>query len=193
MATTTVEAGGVEFVVAPLGGAAGGTRLVIVKPPEAIGAYRDLLARHDRSHMVELGIGYAAASPSTRSPPTRAAHRRRVPRSAPRPRDRRRLPSLCSTTFEVVFPHLRPGGDYVIEDWNHDHVTRRMLQDALFGDPSSPLHDWANEMMAGRIASGHDNQIGLTAIARRSLQRPAGVDDEPVRPLSRLVAQLAGC
>ena len=38
-------------------------------------------------------------------------------------------------TFEALFPFLRPGGLYVIEDWNHDHIASRLIADAL-SDPS---------------------------------------------------------
>ena len=38
-------------------------------------------------------------------------------------------------SFEVLFPRLRPGGLFVIEDWNHQHLVTRALA-AKLGDPS---------------------------------------------------------
>jgi predicted O-methyltransferase YrrM len=38
-------------------------------------------------------------------------------------------------SFETLFPRLRPGGLFVIEDWNHDHLLGRIVAAAL-ADPS---------------------------------------------------------
>jgi predicted O-methyltransferase YrrM len=38
-------------------------------------------------------------------------------------------------SFEVLFPRLRPGGLFVIEDWNHQHLVSRALA-AKLADPS---------------------------------------------------------
>jgi predicted O-methyltransferase YrrM len=38
-------------------------------------------------------------------------------------------------TFETLFPRLRPGGLFVIEDWNHEHLLGRAVAAAL-DDPS---------------------------------------------------------
>jgi predicted O-methyltransferase YrrM len=42
------------------------------------------------------------------------------------------------TSFEALFPRLRPGGLFVIEDWNHEHLASRALAEALT-DPSPEL------------------------------------------------------
>lgn len=39
-------------------------------------------------------------------------------------------------TFEVLFPRLRPGGVYLIEDWNWDHLLARGLAAAIAGEAS---------------------------------------------------------
>lgn len=52
---------GVEFRIAPLGGFAITDHLVVVKPPDAIDAYRRLLERFDHPRMVELGIAYGGS------------------------------------------------------------------------------------------------------------------------------------
>lgn len=41
------------------------------------------------------------------------------------------------TAFETLFPLLRPGGFYVIEDWNADHIIADHF-DTVLADPSSP-------------------------------------------------------
>jgi len=38
-------------------------------------------------------------------------------------------------SFETLFPRLRPGGLFVIEDWNHDHLLGKIVAAAL-ADPS---------------------------------------------------------
>ncbi len=42
-------------------------------------------------------------------------------------------------SFEVLFPRLRPGGLFVIEDWNHEHLLGRAIATAL-ADPNSDMH-----------------------------------------------------
>jgi len=83
----------------------------------------------------------------------------------------------------VLFPRLRPGGEYVIEDWSSDHWLRAVLVAAL-ADPTSAQHGWAQEALAGRIPSGNAGQAAQTAVAAASLA------SQPARPLSRLAAQL---
>jgi cephalosporin hydroxylase len=41
-------------------------------------------------------------------------------------------------SFETLFPRLRPGGLFVIEDWNHEHLYSRGLAAAL-ADPNPEL------------------------------------------------------
>jgi len=42
-------------------------------------------------------------------------------------------------SFEALFPRLRPGGRYVIEDWNADHVMYDAVRKEL-ADPAAPNH-----------------------------------------------------
>lgn len=43
------------------------------------------------------------------------------------------------SSFETLFPRLRPGGLFLVEDWNHQHLLAHKLAVAL-ADPDSPLH-----------------------------------------------------
>jgi predicted O-methyltransferase YrrM len=66
------------------------------------------------------------------------------------------------TSFEALFPRLRPGGLFVIEDWNHQHLVSRDLAGAL-ADPTPEL----KAQVLSRLAQG-----------------------PPETPLSRLVIEL---
>lgn len=43
-------------------------------------------------------------------------------------------------TFETLFPLLRPGGIYVVEDWNADHLIADTIE-RMVTDVDSPRHD----------------------------------------------------
>jgi predicted O-methyltransferase YrrM len=56
-------------------------------------------------------------------------------------------PSVAS--FEVLFPLLRPGGAYVIEDWAGQDVMASAMAKAL-QDPDSPMHEGIRNELAQR-------------------------------------------
>ena len=62
------------------------------------------------------------------------------------------------TSFETLFPRLRPGGLFVIEDWNHQHLLRRAR--LALTDPASPLH----AELERRIAHGVDAPLSTLVI-----------------------------
>lgn len=71
------------------------------------------------------------------------------------------------SSFETLFPRLRPGGVFVIENWNHDHLWRDAIREAL---RTAPAEEKA-KLLAGSGA-------------------PAGAEELPPRPLSDLVVEL---
>lgn len=78
-------------------------------------------------------------------------------------------------SFEALFAYLRPGGRYLIEDWNADLQMAEAVAVAV-GDPDHPWHERVREQLA---ASLRDAQQGARA------RRP---------PLARLALELViGC
>lgn len=76
-------------------------------------------------------------------------------------------------SFECLFPRLRPGGLYLIEDWNADHVFRDALVDGL-NDPATP------------------NREQLVADFRRAMtETNPDESTAPRQPLTRLAIELA--
>lgn len=75
-------------------------------------------------------------------------------------------PTLAS--FEVLFPRLRPGGLYLVEDWKHEHQVALAIRRAV-DDPTSEGHEAAVALLES-IGDG---------------PRPG-----PEVPLSRLALQL---
>ncbi len=72
-------------------------------------------------------------------------------------------PTIAS--FEVLFPRLRPGGVFVLEDWSHGHTWERVLRsDARFGaDLETKLdaiphsgRDLSRIVLALTLAVGYD-------------------------------------
>jgi cephalosporin hydroxylase len=97
-------------------------------------------------------------------------------------------PTLAA--FECLFPRVRPGGQYLIEDWSGDHAIAALLRVAL-QDPRSPHHEWAKAAEAGEIPSGHAGHPPQTAAAVASIRRDGPpADGLAPPPLSRLAAEL---
>ncbi len=76
-------------------------------------------------------------------------------------------------SFECLFPRLRPGGIYVIEDWNLDHVFRDGIVDYL-RNPDAPKREETMEQMRAALVRAHEEPT-----------------EEPRPPLARLAMELA--
>lgn len=55
------------------------------------------------------------------------------------------------SSFETLFPLVRPGGVFVIEDWRMDHIMHRAVLDAM-RDDSSPYHEQVAESFRTSLA-----------------------------------------
>lgn len=58
-----------------------------------------------------------------------------------------------TATFEMLFPRLRQGGVYIIEDWTGDHIMERQLNLEVAADPGGEL--------ATRIAAAGDSPFRM--------------------------------
>jgi predicted O-methyltransferase YrrM len=96
-------------------------------------------------------------------------------------------PALAS--FEVLFPRVRPGGEYVIEDWWADHWIARRIADGL-ADRGSEDHEWATKLMTVAPQDVKPGQRPLGSIAAELMGGPVVHPGEPPRPLSRLAFEL---
>jgi SAM-dependent methyltransferase len=78
---------------------------------------------------------------------------------------------LTRSSFDTLFPYLRPGGTYLIEDWNNDHVFFDAVVAAL-KDPTAPWHAEATRSL----------QAAMGGPAEKRVQKP--------EPLSTLGVEL---
>ena len=88
-------------------------------------------------------------------------------------------PTLAS--FQALFPVLRPGGLYVIEDWRSDHRFRDAL--APMQDPNNPGHEQFVEGVRAAFAAAsaasrcrrryrsHDSRSSCSSLAPASSER----------------------
>lgn len=72
-------------------------------------------------------------------------------------------------SFDALFPRLRPGGTYVIEDWNSDQVMRDALS-AVLSDTSSPDHDEVMEHFRQSLAEAETDGPRREPLIRLALE-----------------------
>ena len=65
--------------------------------------------------------------------------------------DASHLLDLTRTSFEMLFPRLRPGGTYIIEDWNWEHVRANAVAETLATE-GSPGREAFNAELKARLA-----------------------------------------
>jgi predicted O-methyltransferase YrrM len=104
---------------------------------QPVASVMDFLTKHDREKSVDIHWGIDQSDPI------------RVPELvqltfAEQPLDlivddASHLLTPTTATFEMLFPKLRPGGLYVIEDWSWRHLKERGINKALSSDSSGEL------------------------------------------------------
>lgn len=75
-------------------------------------------------------------------------------------------------SFGALFPHLRPGGVYIIEDWDADVFMADAVARAM-ADPSSPHHERVKESLRASMAAAKDGpppRPKRTPLARLALE-----------------------
>jgi predicted O-methyltransferase YrrM len=74
------------------------------------------------------------------------------------------------TSFETLFPRLRPGGLYLVEDWQHDHTFMDGVAHAI-RDPSSPHHEALQQAFRNSLVEQHDEPAPRpTPLSRLALE-----------------------
>lgn len=67
-------------------------------------------------------------------------------------------------SFELLFPRLRPGGVYLIEDWQVDHTFADGVA-RILNDPDSPQHEAVADAYAAKKAPGAPQQRPMSRLA----------------------------
>jgi predicted O-methyltransferase YrrM len=106
--------------------------------------------------------------------------------------DASHLLDLTRTSFEMLFPRLRPGGTYIIEDWNWEHVRANAVADALATE-GSPGQASFNARLKERLADrGSPEYAAFETWFEKHAAEPenTSVPRLSVRPLSILALEL---
>jgi hypothetical protein len=106
--------------------------------------------------------------------------------------DASHLLDLTRSSFEMLFPRLRPGGTYIIEDWNWEHVRANAVAETLATEEDSPGREAFNAELKARLA---DRSSAEYAAFEAWYEAQAADPQTPVvkmpeRPLSILALEL---
>jgi predicted O-methyltransferase YrrM len=80
--------------------------------------------------------------------------------------DASHLLAQTRASFEVLFPLLREGGVYIVEDWNWEHILADGV-DAVLADPAHPMHAEVSQAVATNAAANaaeHDPRLVRMAL-----------------------------
>ena len=106
--------------------------------------------------------------------------------------DASHLLDLTRVTFEALFPRIRTGGRFILEDWNWQHLQANGLREEL-AKPESPLHDEFGMRLRSALADPSSAERAAFERWMRDLEQDP---DTPVpnvssiRPLTILVIEL---
>ncbi len=75
--------------------------------------------------------------------------------------DASHLLAPTTATFEMLFPRLRPGGLYIIEDWSWNHLQELNVQRAISVDPEG---DIAKSVIATARAAKIDFEMPMSSL-----------------------------
>jgi len=75
--------------------------------------------------------------------------------------DASHLLAPTTATFEMLFPRLRPGGLYVIEDWSWYHLQERNVSGAIIADPDGKT---AKSVTAAVLAAKTDFEMPMSLL-----------------------------
>ncbi len=106
--------------------------------------------------------------------------------------DASHLLDLTRISFETLFPRIRPGGVFIIEDWNCDHLRAEAVAEALATE-DSPGRQAFNDQLKERLADRSSAEYAaFEAWFEKQAKDPEGapVPRVSTRPLSILAMEL---
>jgi len=129
---------------------------------ERLDTLEAFLARHDPEGRVEVHWGVDQANRSAVPDIVREAFGSEQLDFVVDDASHRLAPSTAS--FEMLFPRLREGGLYILEDWSGVHHFEHSLRAALKNDPEGgPAHDFVAKVKA-RQAEGGERDLPMSIL-----------------------------
>ena len=105
--------------------------------------------------------------------------------------DASHLLDLTRASFEMLFPRIRPGGVYVIEDWNWEHVRANAVAEALASETSAGHEDF-RATLKERLADRSSPEYAAFEVwfEEQATNKDAAAPNLTERPLSILALEL---